>query len=343
MIKAIPIKNTKLESEKDRLDGLLTLYLLTLDFYFDKIKLFKEKIPRSSRERQYQRLKPKLKKLKGIFKEIVLQRNKIATLKGYSNHLELFLSESGIPRSKYKYFLQSIDRFISTVNEDLPKEELKSKIGNWDMFNIPFPHAKLIFPEPFNEPQEILSGISRYSPRFKRYKNKEKIRFGFGESEFTSSTRYVSEKDIVEIKLAKNLGKSTDRTLVLVHEVGHALVLLDKKSKKKQNNNIDHLARYYMEFEANKFTYGFIKKTMGNKAQKIIKYNLLEIIAMALFEIDIYSDHRHDPDQVFAKTINRCYLKAQQTRNPFYVLDRKLALFPLENLLHSISYLELYL
>lgn len=110
-----------------------------------------------------------------------------------------------------------------------------------------------------------------------------------------------------------------------------------------KGENPNHLPKYLLGYEADKFTFNFIRTNAPQRTQKYFRYNLLHKLTFALFAIDVYANDQQDFDVAFARVVNRCYLKANQSKNPFYVFNEGLISLPMEDLMQTINYVELYL
>jgi len=289
------------------------------------------------REKNYKNLKLLIGQLEKNFKKRVVENNKNANFLGYPNYLEYILTSDIIPKESFSLFLKNIDRFVALVHKDFPSTELVKKVKKWTMLNIPFPDGNFAFSNKFKLPGEVVNLISKYDPRMS--KNKNRIEIKFSNDGFYSGANYVGNKDIVIIRLDKNL-IDPYKTLTLVHELGHALDFLDCADKRI----IPHtLPKYLQEYSAIEFTHSFIKREISKRRQKLIKYNLLSTLACTLFEIDIFTNDQQDFGKAYARAINRCYPMASQTKNPLYVFNKRFILRPLGMLIFHMVNMELYL
>lgn len=179
--------------------------------------------------------------------------------------------------------------------------------------------------------------MPKYDNRVSKYKKKIDIKL---ESErFYSGAYYDKNKAVVEIQLRKQ-PVDVYQTLNFVHELGHALDMLEIVDKGK---NPHKLPKYSQELKADKFTHKFIKRHISDEHQKVIRYNELQMITSTLFEIDIFTNDQQDFDKAYARAINRCYPMTHQTKNPFYVLYKRFVFRPMGELMSSMTEVELYL
>lgn len=303
--------------------------------------LFTWDIDLPQRKKNYLNLMPLIEELKEKFQQLVATENRLYILKGFPSQIEFYLTRSGIPREKYDYFLKNIDRFVKIIHADFPMTEeiqkLEEKgIGEWNEFIAPYAEGYIGFTIPFHSLNEIVDAVSKYDREFK--KNKERIKIVERDKKLFFKTKYLVVEDVVEVQIDKNVSYGTHKSLHLVFLLGIALAMLKHTDKGEDTN---HLPRYVLAQEANKFTLNFVKTQTPERIQKYFRYNLLRTITFALFAIDIYTNDHQDFDQAFARAVNRCYLKANQTKNPFYVFVEPITL--MEDLMESINYIELYL
>lgn len=338
-------KNPNFEGEFKKSVKLAADYGISLDYAIKKIQatklLFSVKLDLSQRKNNYINLIPLIEQLKEKFKQLILIENKLSNLQSFSNNLEFYLAKSGIPREKYNYFLKNVDRFISMVHRDFPLTETAQKLREqgfteWTEFHAPYAEGYMGFTTPFNDPSDIIDIVVKIDQIFK--KNKERIRIIKGSNKLFSKTIYLTEKNIVEIQINKNFNYGKEGSLRFVHLLGIALEMLKYADRGKDPN---HLPVYLLEREADKSTLNFIRSQAPEKTQKVFKYDLLHTITFALFAIDIYTNDQQDFDVAFAKAVNRCYLKAHQIKNPFYVFETPLDF--MDDLMRSINYVEFYL
>lgn len=332
------------EEEFKKFVRLSADYGMSLDYARNKYHyadlLFSWDVELSQRKNNYVTLIPLIEQLKEKFKELVIIDNNLASFQGFPNRLELYLTKNGIPREKYNYFLENVDHFVEIVHSDFPMTEeiqkLEEKgIREWNEFIAPHSEGYIGFLMPFNSHNDVVNAVAE-DLTFK--KNRERIRIVERVNKPFSKTIYVPNEDVVEIQIDKNAKYGTHSSLRFVFLLGFALAMLKHADRGEDAN---HLPVYLLAYEADKFTFNFVRTQMTERAQKYFRYNLLRTITFALFAIDIYTNDQQDFDVAFAKAVNRCYLKARQEKNPFYVFKEPINL--IQDLMESISYVELYL
>lgn len=291
----------------------------------------------AERKKNFTNLKPLMSQLEGLFEKRVGKFNLLAKSMGYDNYLEYSLVLKVIPQKEFDLFLKNVDRFVSLVHSDFPSTKLEKEVKDWSILSIPAPEGILGIEAKIKNFKEVLDIIAEYDQRVDKYKKRIEIKTD--SNVYGASTEYVVDRNIVSIVINKNL-IDLDKTLLFVHELGHALDMLNCEDKKIIPYN---LPKYLQEFSALEFTFNFIKKTLSKKKQKIIRYNLLHTLACTLFEIDVFINDQQDYDKAYAKAINRCYLKARQTKNPLYLFNNRFIFRPLGMLISNMVNVELYL
>lgn len=207
------------------------------------------------------------------------------------------------------------------------------------MFNTPFPIGIRISKTPgFKIPDQIFALIAEFDNRLVKYKDRIDIRIN--EKEYRSTTHYNKRRKVAEIRIVKWPYESIDEGLTFVHELAHALDMLETADKGKDPHVF---SKYLAECSAYKFTHKFMNKFLSEDDRKIDRYQCLLAIATTLFEIDIYTNEQQKYDKTFAKAVNRCYLKSRQKINPFYTLYKRHITSPLGELMMSMIEVELYL
>lgn len=306
--------------------------------------LHKSKLTLEERKDNYEKLKPLITRLTETFKFRVKEMNRRARFQGFENHIELTLASNGIRKKDFKSFLKNVDSFISLVQSDFPATKINTRISDWSEVSVPAPEALVnlhALPgfKSKNKKDGIIELISKYDPRMSKYKDRIKIKFGKPEDFYGSSARYVDKKKIARITVA-NYVDGLARDTTLVHEVGHALDMLECEENRVIYTTID---RFIKEYSAVEFEHKFVKRVVPERDQKLIRYNFLNGLFMVLFEIDIFTNDDQDFDEAYAKAINRCFPNARQDKNPLYVFDKDFFFRPLDGLLYCIAGIDMYL
>lgn len=334
--------NVRFKKQFSKLNDLAFKYLLLLDINFGEIKkfVFDENLELYKRKKKFGEFRTVIEELKREFREVIWQQNAIARLRGYPNYFMFFLAKNQIPASQYALFLKKIDTISIRVTKDFPATEISKKFKEWSYLNIPYPYGNLRFPDPFSSRSDIIEKVSEYSVSFRRYYKEEKrIHIVDGESIYYSCAKYLPVLNVVEVRISRDLINSTYRSLVFIHELGHAVAMLQEVDR---GNNPNKLSIYHSEYKANKFVYKILRAYVDRKTQEVIRYNLLSDLAFALFQIEIYTDDKQNFDVAYARAINKCYPMARQKKNPFYVLNKDLIISPLEDLIDCMAFVEFY-
>ncbi|MDP3013978.1 MAG: hypothetical protein Q8M92_07040 [Candidatus Subteraquimicrobiales bacterium] len=289
----------------------------------------------SQREKNYEALRQLGSQLKEIFKQRIIESNKIAKAMGYANHLEYFLTLNAMALEDFKSFVENIDKFISSVQCESVAIERSSETKDWSIFSIPSPEGIFYMENKFDVPSQILDLVSTYDSRIAKYRNKIDMKL---DDDSYSGVKYLEGENKVRIRLRKDI-EDLDRALVFVQGLGNALDLLDCV----ENKITPHISKYLQDYSAIEFTHKFIRREISEKGQMLIKYNMLHDLVYTLFEIEVFVNDKQDFDIAYAKAINRCYPTARQTENPLYVFDSRFIVRPLGMLIQNMVDMELYL
>lgn len=300
--------------------------------------LFSDNLTKDQKNKNYELLKPRMSKLKTLFKERTLALNEKAHNEGFANYVEAYLSRNEIPREKYDWFLKNVDNFVSLVmSDDIPVKRLMEEEKDWNMFNTPFPLGLPTPPDKFEIPAQVYGLVAAYDTRADKYKDKIEIKYE--NEDLLGSAEYKTDKNIVEIRLKPNNG-DINSTLGFVDDLGFAFNMLEAWDKGESPLDIPV---YVSKYKALEYGMKFQKAYIIKKHQKVLRYNVLVGITMTLFQIDIFTNPNQDFDKAYARAINRCYPMAHQTENPFYVLDQNIILTPMWSLMSNMIEMELYL
>jgi len=296
-----------------------------------KIEIFHPKKNLKERKKAYKEFENIILALKPIFKEIVKERNKIFREDRYKNYFDFFINKKGIPKKKINLFFNKADKVIKDINQNLP---LSNKLPKWywSEFNIPDALDLVKVPE-YSIPNDIyrlaksaFPEIEKILPRIKIEKIKD----------FNPAARFIKETKSVIIEVSTK--PSIYNALDFVHELGHAISFIKLAEK-----GIDPLSKskYWHETEAYKFVLQFEKLCLEKEVKNASRGSILGDFLTTFFEYKIYNNPDQDFDKVYAKAVNRCYPKANQERNPFYVLENSLIFRPCSSVLNSVVWAEL--
>ena len=190
----------------------------------------------------------------------------------------------------------------------------------------------------FEVPNLILELVSKYDPRVTKYREKIRIEYKENRVGFGGRASYDNKEKIAKIFLRKEID-DLDKSLLFVHELGHALDFLECIEKELSHR---YLSAYLEEYSAEKFIHEFIKKEIPDKVQRPIKYNWLSKLVYTLFEIDIFTNDQQDFEEAYARAVSRCYPLAHQKINPLFVFNERLITGPLGMLRSNLINVELY-
>lgn len=286
------------------------------------------------RKKAFEKHKGTILKLKPLFKQLVIERNKVSQKDGYKNYLEFILKYDGVPKEKFKLFLGSADGIIKEINKNLPwPQNLPS--WYWSKFNIPDP-LFFVTTKKYSIPDDIYKMVKKKNPKAARFFSRIKI---VEPDELYSRARFDEKTKTVKIFIST---KKTDiyNALSFVHELGHAFAvfrLFDKDIK------LSSKKRYWHEREAFKTVFEFETLFLPQKVRWASRKRILGDFAHAFFEYEIYRSPNQDFDRLYAKALNRAFPLRKQNKNPFYVLEDNLIRSPCYTVINSVVETELFL
>lgn len=270
-----------------------------------------------------------VKGIENSFRRLVKVRNKEAGEKGYPCLLDYFLEKNKIPKRDYQKFIQKIDRLIISLNRQLPKV---NNLPPWfySEFNLPCFICQLS-PFPFHSLDETFDFVAKEYPIIRKFKRKIEIKV-VGD---TNLSFYKKEKDLFMINIEKGVNVR-HRSLSLIHELGHVIAGINSFTK-----GVDLLfekGKYVSEKKAIEIEVTLLKKTSDKFYQAILGEVLLFIFRSTLFEIELYQNPDQNLSRLYAKSFNRCFLKAKQKDNPLYILEEHISANPFTYLPHAIAW-----
>ena len=276
-------------------------------------------IPLSSRKKAFAKYRKTILTLKPLFKQYVIELNKVAKKDGYKNRIEYANHINGIPQEKFELFLEKADHVIKILNQKFPEPPAEWADWYWSKYNTPDPPClatkkKYVVPDDI---VEMIKMIKKKAPKVVALLPKIEIQ---KRKDFYSSARYDKKKKkvIISVPIRKT---SLCGALSFIHEISHAVVYLDCVGK-----GADPVSKgkYWNEREAYAVESNLIKKLFPKKIREAWLAGFLESFVSTLFQYEIYNHPDRNFDRVFARANNRCYLKANQRENPFYVLNTHL-------------------
>ena len=291
-------------------------------------------IPLSSRKKAFAKYRKTILTLKPLFKQYVIELNKVAKKDGYKNRIEYANHINGIPQEKFELFLEKADHVIKILNQKFPEPPAEWADWYWSKYNTPDPPC-LATKKKYVVPDDIVKMIKKKTPKVATLLPKVKIQ---KLKDFYSSARYDKKKGkvIISTPLRKT---GICGALIFVHEISHAVVDLDCVDK-----GVDLVSRgsYWKEREAHKVEFKLVKKLFSKKVHEAWLASFLSSFSTSLFEHEIYSNPKQDFDKIYARIKNRCLLKANQHKNPFYVLHPYYINQPGSAALASVAITELF-
>jgi len=298
-----------------------------------KIEIFHPKKNLRERRSAYEDYEKIILKLKPIFKRLVIERNAAFKKEGCTNFVDFKLKADGVSGEKFNWFLGNVDKIIKDINHNLP---LPENLPNWywSEFNIPDSLCHFRKTHKYSIPDDIYRSAQGAFPFIKEIIPRIKIEKKTG---IDPGAMFIKETKSVLLKVPTK--PSIYNALTFVHELGHAISLL-----KLADEGINPLSksRYWHEKQAYKFKFEFEELTLPEKLKDASRGEILRVFLPAFFEWAIHTNPDQDFDEAYAKAINRCYPgRANQNKNPFYVLENGYIFGPGGSVMPSIAEAEL--
>jgi len=113
---------------------------------------------------------------------------------------------------------------------------------------------------------------------------------------------------------------------------------------KNFQNRINPLekGRYFQEKDAIEIEFSLLRDLSEDLFRASLAKALIAFWT-TIFEIELYKNPNQDIEKLYAKTFNLCFIKANQKRNPFYILKDKILTAPFSSLPHVVSYTNISL
>jgi len=300
-----------------------------------KIEIFHPKKGLEERKKAYKDFKSIILALKPIFEEIIYERNRIFPEDGDKNYFDFIARRNGIPPEKLGLFFQRADEVIKDINQNLP---LPKKLPRWYWSKFNIPDSLYFFHEAhrYSIPDDVHRLAKNAFPEVERVIPRIEIKQKMG---CYSYAKFIKETKSVLIEVPTK--PSIYNALTFVHELGHALSLLELADK-----GVDPYtkSRYWHEKEAYKFKFKFEEKCLPEEIKNASRGERLGNFLTTFFEYEIYNNPDQDFDKAYAKAINHCYPgKANQKQNPFYVIEEGFIDRPCDNTTTSVVCTELLL
>jgi len=267
------------------------------------------------------------KEIEKKFAKLIAQRKKYL-LKKKQPLIEIFLRKFKIPRTDFERFIENKNKIIDFCNQTLPDV---GELPDWfySELNLPCFLCK-VQNFPFKNLDEAQNSIFDKYPLLKRFRTKIKIKIIM-----TDNTHMIYDKksDCFLIKINENVN-FRHRAIGLIHELGHVINSLNDFQR-----GIDPLERgkYLEEKEAFKFELQVLEE-LSEDLLKAIFADVLLTFRREIFEIGLYDNTHQDISKLYAHTFNKCFSRAGQKRNPFYILDERIITAPFSSLPHAIAY-----
>ena len=328
------LRKVDLQNPKDSLSESLASFIYYLPQ--ELIPSMRKRVFSSSfleRKNIWQDFNLPLNEVEKKFKDLIEARIEDVSERNYSSFFAVFLEKYQISQELYNQFVKGVDRLIADLNSELPR--VKS-LPSWfySEFNLPCFICQL--PDfPFKSIEEVFGFVEKEYPLLREFKQKVKVSFTQEEKTFTV---YKTRQDIIEISLGEE-ANIRHLAIALIHELGHAISLLDYLRKGEE------ILFAGGKLEAEKRAIEIETNLLRKISEDLYKATLGEVLLFpfrnTLFEIELYKNPKCDVSRLYAKTFNRCFLKARQEDNPLYLLDEKIIFEPFALLPHAVARYQL--
>ena len=303
--------------------------LLPMEEIEERRREILDPLPYSKRELAWKKNQALARKLEKAFKDLAEGRNQLAQKKGYQKYPELACANGQIPKSVFRNFNKNVDEIIIQIHQQLPK---LTDLPPWfySPLNLPCFICRLPFPD-LKIPGDVFDLAEKEYPLLKDYRQKISVHL-------RKKTRIEYEKktDRFRIELIKRENKR-HQTLGLIHELGHAIVMIREFKKGKTPLET---GKYKTEKMASEIELNLLKKL----SPMVFKGRLADILLVfhrVLFEMAVYENPKQDLPRLYAQTFNHCFPEAKQKKNWLYLFDEMIVLKPLSSLPQAVAYAEL--
>lgn len=294
-----------------------------------KNKIFSAEI--TERKRIWKNLNLPIKKIERNFQELLIARKEKLSRKNQMPFLQIFLHKNKIPTKDCQEFYKNVNSLIKQIQKDLPKLKDTPK-WFYSEFNLPCFVCQLEN-YLFNSQEEVFATLSKEYPILKKFESKIIIK---NNNNQTNHTIYNKNTDTIEINIAEK--NTRHYTLVLIHELGHVISLIN--NLKKGKDLIFEKGKYGSEKNAIKIQLNFLKET-SEDLYKAFLGEILITIWKTIFEIKINENPKQDISKLYAETFKLCFPKAKQKTNPLYILEEDFITSPFRKLPHTIAFYKI--
>jgi len=283
--------------------------------------------PPAKREKLWKDLNFPIEEAKSKFIRLISTRIEYFLKKEKMSPLEFSLKQFNIPKKDFQRFKSEKYKTIKKYNELFPNT---GNLPFWfySEYNLPCFVCRLA-KLPFEKQKEALEFVFQKYPSFSAFKSKVKIKTGE-----STSIKYDKTKDNFLITI-DNYANFRHQIMGLIHEMSHVISFL-----KNFQNGLDPLekGRYFQEKDAINIEFSLLKDLSEDLFRASLAKALIAFWT-TIFETELYKNpNQNDIEKLYAKTFNLCFIKANQKRNPFYLLNDKILTAPFSSLPHVVAY-----
>ncbi|MFW6143867.1 MAG: hypothetical protein ACOC4Z_03060 [Patescibacteria group bacterium] len=273
--------------------------------------------------------------LKPLFKQLIVAKNEYSRKEGFENFFQFSIDYNGVPKKDFKMFLERVDEFVAWLNKKIIVPPDKAD-WFWSKFNLRhslvFNLYKKLDPQKYAY-SRLLNKMQERRPELVDCFSQVQVK-GL-EKDVLSYPRTTFDEDKKTITVQVPFWRTDIHNVMsFLHELGHALVFVDLW---KRGEKVRSKSKYWHEKEAIKAELELNELVIPQKIRNVRETHFLGTFSQTLFERQIYINPNAIFDEAYADIINRCFLKANQKRNPFYVLDHYLVARPCQTALGSVA------
>lgn len=330
-----------------KIDKLRKEYLELSDKWYRKLMdCIDYSKPYSTQEKDIVKFLNKTRRIEELFKSAILYYDARAKLvPEINNFAELEFNYSHpIPSVELNNFFNNIKIFKKLVlNTKYYKQEIERIKKRKDDINgfmvVPFV-APLGNRVKKIDTRNIQNNVAKIDKRMHFCSSKIKLKY-LGKH-YSGYSTPIKKTGRVEIFLPKRGYYSRFDVLTYVHELGHAMDMIEK-----MNSNIWPFKResYFIdETNADKLRFKYIMKYFTDEEKEKYMSDMLNDITLTLFQMDIFNNPKQDYAQAFAHAVNSVYPDINQKRNPlYYFLCYWAVTQPLLSAAHTINMVKFFI
>lgn len=263
------------------------------------------------------------KNLEFIFRQLVVERNKIAKKKGFKNYFEFMADWDGIPQKKLAYFLDHKEDFVNKIL-NLLQPKFIDNLNEY--FNF-YPQVNY----KVKGEQELLNYLINGKKIDINLLGRIKLVVIGG---YLYKTKFNYKKKSVIIECSQGANETLEGYLSLAHEFGHALFLLKLMDKginpKQESNFINEKAAVKMELEYSRF--------LSKNVYTARIGNFLHTFTNTVFEHQIYTNPEYDFGVAYLESRRQVYKSFGAEISQNYLKNMFFVEYPCYSSIYSVIY-----